>query len=375
MMFFKSFALAALAVTASASAVIDLTPANFDEVVLKSGKPTLVEFFAPWCGHCKKLAPVWEELATAFEPVKNKVQIAKVDADAEKSLGKRFKIGGFPTLKYFDGRSAEPEEYKSGRDLESLTNFLIDKTGVKPKKKLEMPSAVQMLTDSSFKETVGSEKNVLVAFTAPWCGHCKNLAPTWESIATDFALDENVVIAKVDAEAANSKAITKEQGVTGYPTIKWFPAGSKEAVAYEGGRSEADFIEWVNSKAGTHRVIGGGLDAIAGTVEALDTVVAKFTGGADLAQITTEIKKQAENLTDKAQQKYAEYYVRVFDKISSNQAYVNKELTRLQNILAKGGLAPPKRDELQAKVNVLRRFAGETAEKIQEKAEEIKDEL
>lgn len=171
MVSFKSFALAALAATATAaSAVIDLTPANFDDVVLNSGKPTLVEFFAPWCGHCKKLAPVYEELAQAFEPVKDKVQIAKVDADAEKSLGKRFKIGGFPTLKYFDGRSAEPEEYKSGRDLESLTNFIIDKTGVKPKKKLEMPSAVKMLTDKTFKETVGSDKHVLVAFTAPWCG-------------------------------------------------------------------------------------------------------------------------------------------------------------------------------------------------------------
>jgi protein disulfide-isomerase A6 len=212
-------------------------------------------------------------------------------------------------------------------------------------------------------------------FLTSYCPDCKNLAPTWETLATDFAFDDNVVIAKVDAEAPNSKAVTQEQGVTGYPTIKWFPAGSKEAVAYEGGRSEADFIQWVNEKAGTHRVVGGGLDAIAGTVETLDAIVTKFTGGADLAEVTAEIKKQAENLTDKAQQKYAEYYVRVFDKISNNKDYVNKELTRLQGILAKGGVAPPKRDEIQSKVNVLRKFAEEAAEKVQEKAEEIKDEL
>src|SRR5947209_7408831 len=89
----------------SASAVIDLLPSNFDDIVLNSGKPALVEFFAPWCGHCKSLAPVYEELASTFESAKDKVTIAKVDADAEKDLGRRFGVQGFPTLKWFDGKS------------------------------------------------------------------------------------------------------------------------------------------------------------------------------------------------------------------------------------------------------------------------------
>lgn len=178
MVLIKSFVLAALAATAAAkSAVIDLIPSNFDDVVLKSGKPTLVEFFAPWCGHCKKLAPVYEELAGAFEHAKDKIQIAKVDADAERDLGKRFGIQGFPTLKYFDGKSNKPEEYKSGRDLESLSAFITDKTGAKTKKKLELPSEVVMLNDVTFAETIGSDKNVLVAFTAPWCGRMSLLNP------------------------------------------------------------------------------------------------------------------------------------------------------------------------------------------------------
>lgn len=171
MVLIKSLVLATVATLAAAkSAVIDLTPSNFDNVVLKSGKPTLVEFFAPWCGHCKTLAPVYEELALTFEHAKDKVQIAKVDADAERSLGKRFGVQGFPTLKFFDGKSEKPEEYNSGRDLDSLSAFITDKTSVKPKKKLEMPSNVVMLNDKSFAETIGSDKNVLVAFTTPWCG-------------------------------------------------------------------------------------------------------------------------------------------------------------------------------------------------------------
>ncbi|KAK2593022.1 Protein disulfide-isomerase erp38 [Conoideocrella luteorostrata] len=359
------------AVAAARSAVIDLTPSNFDTVVLKSGKPTLVEFFAPWCGHCKTLAPVYEELALAFEHAKDKVQIAKVDADAERALGKRFGVQGFPTLKYFDGKSDKPHEYSSGRDLESLSAFITEKTTVKPKKKLEMPSEVAMLTDKTFAETIGSEKNVLVAFTAPWCGHCKSLAPTWESVAADFASEANVVIAKVDAEAANSKAVTKDQGVSSYPTIKWFPAGSKTGEDYSGGRSEESLLEFINEKAGTHRVVGGGLDVLAGTIDALDSLVTKFTGGAKLEDVAAEVKKTAGEYNEEAKYQYAKYYVRVFDKLSSSDTYVIKELARLEGILAKGGLAPSKRDEIQSKTNILRRFA----EKAAKKAEALKDEL
>ncbi|KAI7782055.1 disulfide-isomerase erp38 [Diaporthe eres] len=369
MVLLKSFVLAGLtAAVAAKSAVLDLIPDNFDSVVLKSGKPTLVEFFAPWCGHCKNLAPVYEDLASAFASSKD-VQIAKVDADAEKELGRRFGVQGFPTLKFFDGKSDTPTDYSSGRDLESLTNFITEKTGVKPKRKLEKPSAVTYLTDSTFDKEIGGDKNVLVAFTAPWCGHCKNLAPVWEQVAEDYENEPNVLIAKVDAEGENSKVTAKAQGVTSYPTIKFFPAGSKEAELYSGGRTELDFTTFLNEKAGTHRAVGGGLDRYAGTVEALNAVVDKFTGGTSiLADSLAEAQKQAEELKEQAQYKYAEYYVRVFDKLKSNDGYAAKELARLDGILKKGGLAPTKLDELTSKTNILRRF-------VDEKIEQIKDEL
>ena len=96
--------------------------------------------------------------------------IAKVDCDAEKSLGSRFGIQGFPTLKWFDGKSDTPVDYKSGRDLDSLSQFITDKTGIKPRTKKTAPSAVEMLNATSFTEQIGGDKNALVAFTAPWCG-------------------------------------------------------------------------------------------------------------------------------------------------------------------------------------------------------------
>ena len=168
-------ALSILSVSASSS-VLDLIPSNFDQVVLKSDKPALVEFFAPWCGHCKTLAPIYEELAANFASAGGKVSIAKVDADDHKSLGKRFGVQGFPTLKWFDGKSDKPVDYSGGRDLESLTKFVTEKTGLKPKAKKATKSQVEMLNDNTFKTQIGGEKDVLVAFTAPWCGRMFSLS-------------------------------------------------------------------------------------------------------------------------------------------------------------------------------------------------------
>ncbi|KAG5938518.1 hypothetical protein E4U53_007995 [Claviceps sorghi] len=376
MVFVKSFVLATLTAVAAAaaaaqSAVIDLTPSNFDQVVLKSGKPTLVEFFAPWCGHCKHLAPVYEDLAHAFQHAKDKVQIAKVDADAERALGKRFGVQGFPTLKFFDGKSDKPEDYNSGRDLESLSTFITEKTGVKPKKKLGPLSDVVILTDKSFPETVGSDKNVLVAFTSSVSPESTSLGPVLESVAVDFAGDKNVVIAKVDALAPNSKAVAQANGVSSYPTIKWFSAGSKTGEDYSDAKNEQAFIDFINKKLGTHRVVGGGLDAAAGIIDGLDSLVARFTDGAKLEDIAAEVKKTAAGYKEEAKYQYAKYYVRVFDKLSSSDTYAAKELARLEGILAKGALAPSKRDEIQSKTNILRRFV----KKVADKAEELKDEL
>jgi protein disulfide-isomerase A6 len=185
---------------------------------------------------------------------------------------------------------------------------------------------------------------------------CKTLAPVWEKVAQDFANEAGVLVAKVDAEGEDSKATAKDQGVTGYPTIKFFPKGSKEAEAYSGGRTEPDLVKFLNEKAGTHRTPGGKLDVNGGTIAALDAIVAKFTGGTGIAEAAAEAAKVAGGLKSQAQDKYAEYYVKVFDKIQKSETYATKELARLDNILKKGGLTTEKLDEFTCKTNILRRF-------------------
>ncbi len=78
---------------------------NFEKEVLKSKKPVLVYFFAPWCGPCKLAGPVIDELADEY---KGKVVIGKVNVDEEKELAQKYNVMGVPTVIMFkDGKEAE----------------------------------------------------------------------------------------------------------------------------------------------------------------------------------------------------------------------------------------------------------------------------
>ena len=81
---------------------INLTNQNFEEEVLKSGIPVLVDFFATWCGPCKMLAPVIAELAEKYA---GKVKVGKVNVDEENELAMKYQISSIPTLVLFkDGK-------------------------------------------------------------------------------------------------------------------------------------------------------------------------------------------------------------------------------------------------------------------------------
>lgn len=102
---------------------------QFDEILF-GGKNVMMEFYAPWCGHCKKLEPVWNDLGTAFAG-NDKVVVAKMDATANDVPDSRFDVRGFPTL-VFISESGEINKYDGGRTIEDLTKFVQEKTGAEP---------------------------------------------------------------------------------------------------------------------------------------------------------------------------------------------------------------------------------------------------
>lgn len=184
---------------------------------------------------------------------------------------------------------------------------------------------------------------------------CKSLKPVWEKVAEDFAADPQVVIAQVDAEADNSKALAQEQGITGFPTIKFFPKGSAEPSPYAGARTEDAFVDFINQKTGVNRMVGGRLNTKAGTIETLDSILAKYitpNGLSDVEKATAELTKGAKDISDTMK----DYYLRALAKITGNPEYAMKEQTRLAGLLKKGGLAPEKIDDLQRRSNVLAKF-------------------
>lgn len=85
-------------------AIVHVTDSSFEDDVLKAAEPVLVDFWAAWCGPCKMIAPVLEELAGEYE---GKVKICKMDVDANAETPAKFNIRGIPTLMLFKGGNME----------------------------------------------------------------------------------------------------------------------------------------------------------------------------------------------------------------------------------------------------------------------------
>eukprot|EP00398_MALV-I-01_sp_L67-1_P000879 gene879-103_t len=111
----------ALTATSASAGLVTLTPDNFNQV--KEEGNYLVKFYAPWCGHCKQLAPEYQAAADIVEDV----QLGEVDCDAEenKPLCSEYGVQGFPTLKWF-GKDCNPVEYDGGRTKDTILQWVED---------------------------------------------------------------------------------------------------------------------------------------------------------------------------------------------------------------------------------------------------------
>lgn len=105
------------------ASAIELTPETWDDAV--EGKTVFIKFFAPWCGHCKKMKPAWDNLMKEFDGHATKL-VADVDCIKEgKPLCDAHGVKGFPTIKY--GDPADLQAYEGGRDEKALKKFADEK--------------------------------------------------------------------------------------------------------------------------------------------------------------------------------------------------------------------------------------------------------
>ena len=121
-----------LAAENAESDVIALTDANFHKELAKYSA-ALVEFYAPWCGHCKALKPAYDEAAAILKKENSKAVLVKVDATANREVAQENNVNGFPTIKLF--RDGEFEtDYDGGRDVYDIVEYMKgSKGGDKPR--------------------------------------------------------------------------------------------------------------------------------------------------------------------------------------------------------------------------------------------------
>ncbi|CAI9540244.1 unnamed protein product [Staurois parvus] len=236
--------------------VVQLTPSNFNREVIQSDAVWLIEFYAPWCGHCQSLAPQWKKAATALKGI---VNIGAVDTDQHQSLGGQYEIRGFPTIKIFGANKNKPENYQGARTAEAIVDAALSAIRSLAKDRLNGRDGGQdykhssgsgsggkkeviELTDDNFdRQVLNSDDVWFVEFFAPWCGHCKNLEPEWAAAATEVAEQTKGKVKLGAVDATVHQGLASRYGIRGFPTIKIFNKG-EEPIDYDGGRTKADIV-------------------------------------------------------------------------------------------------------------------------------------
>lgn len=248
--------------------LVELTEETFDEQIAVGH--AFIKFYAPWCGHCQSLAPVWEELAKSFEH-SDWLTVGKVDCTQFGQLCARNNVRGYPTLIYFT-KGKKHEEYNGARDHSSLKQYVLrnkqrlgadaglDDGDQFTDEGIPIRDYVIPLTDETFVPRI-SEGTNFVMFFDPDCSHCEALESDWKSLALVF-VNKGVVVSKLDCTKyedtcsgqaissfptlimySNGRRLEKYDGILNYNSIKEFVFSMKDKSADDGiSPDEVSFV-------------------------------------------------------------------------------------------------------------------------------------
>jgi len=165
--------------------VLVLTEQNFEEAIAQHDN-ILVEFYAPWCGHCKKLAPEYARAAQVLAKETPALYLAKIDTTIHKAIGTKFGIEGFPTLKLFT--KGTPQDYNGGRTEPEIISWMKKKTG---------PASKLLNTVEELEAFSTSAEVAVVMFSAD-----EGLMATYENVARS---NDDILFAHCAVSACQEK--------------------------------------------------------------------------------------------------------------------------------------------------------------------------
>jgi protein disulfide isomerase family A protein 3 len=215
---------------AQASDVLEFTDDDFAESVAEHDI-ILVEFFAPWCGHCKKLAPEYEQAATELKAATPPVPLAKVDCTANSDTCQKFGVSGYPTLKIFRGGEMS-SDYGGPRQAAGIVSYMKKQSG---------PSSRELLSVEDAKAFLGDKDASVVGFFSE---EGSDLEKAFMSAAS--SLREDFRFAHTRAEDVLKEYSHKDEIVIYQPPRLQTKLADTETV-YDGASTSKSIIDFVKS--------------------------------------------------------------------------------------------------------------------------------
>ena len=198
-----------------------LTDSNFEEA-LNLQPDLLVEFYAPWCGHCKKLAPEYSKAAEILSKSDPPIHIAKLDATENSETASRFEVSGYPTLKYFVGKN--PTDYTGGRTEDTIVSWIL---------KRNKPSLTVVDCACELEEGMENNKVTAVLFAQ------KDSAEAQIFDNVSKSVDGVAFVVSVSPDGLEKYGVTE-------PSLVLFKKFDDKRVDYTGSLTQAGIVDFIN---------------------------------------------------------------------------------------------------------------------------------
>lgn len=343
-------------------AYIELNDDSFEEIVLKSGKPAFVKFYASWCFHCKEMQPQWEELSAAYDS-SDDINIVAIDADKYKSVRQRYGISSFPDIKLFKPDSlSEPINYSGKRDFFHWNEFLSENLDGVKSAAVKKPSMMVQLHDGNLENFIQVKgRSALALFTTEKeCELCDEYIELFDILANTYHKDlDKILISEVRRNGFDPTDWTRNlYGVEEYPKIVFIENGDVENFEfYEGELDPQALVEYVNHKVKLRRAIDGTMDKNAGLIPELIESLADFIGHnvCDRREMMSDFVAKMRAIDPIAWKEELKYYAIVFNQINSNNAnFFDTEKEKYEKLITNKSVDNDQKDSASMKLNFLR---------------------